>query len=169
MKVGTKQPVTAVTVICSLSRLMNIVAVISLLGMMLLTVSDVFLRFVFKNPISDSLSLTQYMMICTVFGAMAWCAAKGKHISVDLIISRFPEHTRAVVGSVTHFIIFGLCLLITWRSYLESLEVWKLNRASTILEIPVYPFYFVMTFGFALFCLVILLQLIEFLRKALKE
>ena len=66
---------TVERVVVSLSRVMNYVAAFSLVLMMLLSVSDVFLRSIFRYSIPDSQELIQYLMVCVGFLAMAWSAS----------------------------------------------------------------------------------------------
>jgi len=147
---------------------MNIVAMAVLVAMMLLTVSDVFLRYVFKKPILDSIHLTEYMMVCVVFLALAWCEVNGKHVTVDLIVSRFSPRIQAVFSSGTYLVELGLCSLITWQSFRETLAIKQLQKSSLLLGVPVYPFYFVLAFGCAIFSLVMLTKLIHHLYKTVK-
>ncbi|OGN91798.1 MAG: hypothetical protein A2Z70_00505 [Chloroflexi bacterium RBG_13_48_17] len=148
---------------------MNIVAMSVLVAMMLLTVSDVFLRYVFKKPILDSISLTEYMMVCGVFLALAWCEVNGKHVTVDIVVSRFSPKIQTIFSIGTYFVELGLCSLITWQSFLETLAIRQLQKASLLLGVPVYPFYFILTFGFALFSLVMLTRFIYYLYEAVKR
>lgn len=154
--------------IYSIGRLMNIVAMVVLLAMMLLTVSDVFLRYALKKPILDSIPLTEYMMVCAVFLALAWCEVNGKHVTVDIIVSRFSPRIQAIFSSCTYIIELGLCFLITWQSFRETLVIRQLQKTSLLLKVPVYPFYFILTFGFALFSLVMLTRFIHYSYKAVK-
>lgn len=155
-----------IKIIISLSRVVNIIAMVSLSAMMLLTVLDVFLRYIFKRPIADSFELTEYLMVCTGAFALAWCAAKGGHIRVDLVVSRFSPRVQAVLDGITHLFGLGICSLIAWRSLSEALVV---RKTTTLLGVPAYPFYLVLTLGFALLCLVMVAQLIEYLCKAVRK
>ncbi|MEW6666182.1 MAG: TRAP transporter small permease [Thermodesulfobacteriota bacterium] len=156
-------------VIRSLSRIMNSVACGVLVLMMLLTVSDVLLRSLLRRPILGTTELTENMMACLAFLALAWCAVERSHLKVDLVMMLFPPRVQAVVDSITS--LAGLCLvgLITWRSFLEAGVVKELKIESSLLGIPAFPFYYVMAVGFAMLCLVMLMRWIEEMRKAVKE
>jgi TRAP-type C4-dicarboxylate transport system permease small subunit len=75
---------------------------------------------------------------------------------------------QAIVDSLT--LLAGLCLvgLISWRSFLEAMVVKELNIESSLLRIPAYPFYYVMAVGFAILCLVMVVQFVEVVGKAVK-
>lgn len=155
--------------VASLSQALNIGAVIALVLMMLLSVADIFLRNSIKYAIPDSQELVQYLMICVGFWAMAWRAVKNGHVAVDLLVNRFSPRTQAVFDCITYFLGLGVCALISWRSFLEVPIVFRLNQSSIYLHVPVYPFYFILALGIAVLCLVMLTQLIQSIRKAVKK
>ena len=48
----------------------------------------------------------------------------------------------------------ALFVVIAWRSYLQSDLVREIKESSQLLEIPYYPFYWLVAFGSLLFALV---------------
>jgi len=139
-----------------------------LVAMMLLTVTDVFLRYVLKNPVPDSQAITEYLMICVAFLGMAWVAVKNENITVDLIVPRFSQRIQAIFDSVTYLLGLGVVVLISWRSFSEAPVVREIGMDSLLLGIPEYPFFIVLGFGLAILCLVMLIQFIQHLYKAVK-
>jgi TRAP-type C4-dicarboxylate transport system permease small subunit len=157
-----------VTPIISLSRVILIVSTVILVAMMLLTVSDVFLRYILKNPVPDSQEITEYLMICVAFLGMAWVAVKNENITVDLIVPRFSPRVQAIFDSVTYLIGLVVVALISWRGFVEGIAVRQIGMDSLLLKIPEYPFYIVLGFGLAILCLVMLIQFVQHLNKAVK-
>ena len=149
-----------------LSRIMNILASAVLVAMMLLTVSDVCLRYFLRRPILGTTELTENMMVCLAFSALAWCAAQQGHLKVDLVMSRFSPRIQAVCDSLTLMVGLIMVALIAWRSFMEGLVVRELNIISSLIKIPAFPFYFVVAVGCALLCLVMAVQLIQNVHKA---
>jgi len=158
-----------VKLINALSRAMNIAASTVLAAMMLLTVSDVFLRYFLRRPILGTTELTENMMVCLTFFGLAWCAVQHSHLKVDLVMSRFSPRVQAIVDAITCFA--GLCMvaLIAWRSVLEAVMVQQLNIISSLLKIPAFPFYYVVAVGCALLCLVMVTQVIQSIKKAVQR
>lgn len=159
----------AMKAIRSLTRVMNVVACGVLGLMMLLTVSDVLLRYFLRRPILGTTELTENMMACLAFLSLAWCAVERNHLKVDLVMRLFPSKVQAIVDTITS--LAGLCLvgLIAWRSFLEAMVMKELNFESSLLSIPTFPFYYVMAAGFAVLCLVMVMQLIQDMGKAVKK
>jgi len=152
----------------SISRGMGFIAICILVAMMILTVLDVFLRRVFNSPIPFSLELVEFMMVVTGFLGLAWCAMSGAHIRVDLIVSRMPARAQGIIDSLCYLAGFGISAIIAWRSVMESLAIRKLHTESTVLGIPIFPFYWVVAAGFAALALSILILLARSLKEAAK-
>ena len=145
---------------------MGFIAVCILVAMMILTVLDVILRRVFNSPIPFSLELVEFMMVMTGFLGLAWCAMSESHIRVDLIVSKMPTRVRGIIDSLCYLAGFGISGIIAWRSVMECLAIRKLHTESTVLGIPIFPFYLVVAAGFAALALAILILLARSLKEA---
>jgi len=105
------------------------------------------------------------MMAIVVAFALAYTQVHKGHVSVDLVISRFSPRVQAVINTITYFLGLGIFSLITWRSiiYAESLRLGGFT--SSALYIPIYPFVYVIAFGSAILCLVLIYNLFEHLTQ----
>lgn len=153
-------------VIHLLSRLMGYAATAVLVLMMMLTVTDVFLRYFFNAPITGTTEITELMLVVVVFPAFAWTAVSGKHIKVDLIVDLLPPRIQKILDSITLTASLVVFIIITWRSLLEAMDV---RSSTSLLSMPHAPFYWVLTIGFAMFCLAILALLIENIMKEVED
>ena len=65
-----------------------------------------------------------------------------------------------------HLLSLGFYALVVWMSLLESKDMWLVYKdVSTILSIPVYPFYFLFTIGFFMLCLALIFNMIQVLKE----
>ncbi len=142
----------------SFSQLVGFAVSLVIAFMMLLTVADVLGRFLFRAPITGTPELTEFMMIVIVFPALAWCALAGRHVLVDLIIKRFSPSIQAFIKTITLLLSLLIYVILTIASFYESIEV---NTKTGLLRIPHAPFYWIMSLGFALFCVAILVLLVR--------
>lgn len=156
-------------IIISLSRVMNIFASGILAAMMLLTVSDVFLRYFFRRPILGTTEITESMMACLAFFALAWCAVQKGHLKVDLVMSRFSPKVQAVFDSMTSFAGLIIVALMAWRSFLEGVAMQQMNIISSLLKIPAFPFYYVVGLGSTVLCVVMATQVVQNIEKVVKN
>ena len=147
---------------------MNIIAGGVLAAMMLLTVLDVFLRYFFRRPIIGATEITENMMVCLAFFALAWCAARRSHLKVDLVISIFSHRVQAVFDTLTGLAGLVMVALITWRNFIEAIAIKELNIVSSLIKIPAFPFYYVIALGCAVLCLVMAVQVVQEFRKAIQ-
>ena len=147
------------------SRILAMAASFVLAAMMLLTVADVVLRWLFKYPIIGTTEITESMMACIAFFALAWCASEKSHLKVDLVVDHLPRRLQGALDSFTTLVGLGLVALIAWRSFLEGRAVQEMNLISSLIKIPAFPFYYVISLGCILLCLVMILQLFDHLKK----
>lgn len=152
-----------------LSRLMGIIAICVLVLMMLFTVLNVVMRAFFNSPIPGDVELIEVGMVCVGFLGLAWCALRGMHISVDLVVSFLPKRIQAVFDSFGYLIGLGISILLAWRGFLEGIGNRDLNSLSATLGFPMYPFYWVVALGYGVLCLAILVLLVRSLSEAIKK
>jgi TRAP-type C4-dicarboxylate transport system permease small subunit len=153
-------------VLNSLSRWMGYVSSAIIVVLMLLVTSDVCGRYFFNNPIIGASELARFMMIIIVFPALAWAALAGKHIKVDILVERLPPRVQAIVSSIMLLAALGIYGIITWRSALYSMEV---DNITSMLRLPQSIFYWIMTVGFAVFCLSIIALVIKSIAGVVKR
>jgi TRAP-type transport system small permease protein len=134
--------------------------------MMFLTAFDVILRYVFNKPIMGAFELTEYMMAIVVAFSLAYCYVLKEHVTVDIVVNRFPQRAQAIIDSITSLIGFGIFCLITWQSGLQTKIQLDSGLTSAVLLIPAFPFVAVVAFGSAVLSLAILAFFFESLSKA---
>ena len=137
-----------------------------MIGLMLLTVGDVVLRYFFNAPILGSFELTEFILVVMVFFAIPWATVKKANVRVDLFVGRLPLRVRTIFDIVTCFMGLIVTALFAWYTVPQAIYIWRLYSVSDMLEIPVYPFYFMVAFGFFLLFFVLVANLIEFIKKA---
>lgn len=149
------------SVIDRLSQWLGILATVFVMAIMVLTVIDVLLRFVFNFPIQGSVELCEYFIVMGGFLGAAWCAVKGGHVKVGMIIDRLSPRAQCIADVVNYVLGIIVIPLVSWRLFIQGDNVRIEDITSSNLEIPAFPFYYLAAFGFAILALVILVQLIK--------
>ena len=147
-------------------------SVVLLAVMMMLTVVDVTLRYLFDSPIIGGMEMTEYIMVCVGTLGLAWCALQGAHIRVDLIVSKLPMKSQNVIDIINYLLVIGIALLITSQTFLRAGIVRRLGMSSAMLDIPQYPFLLVVSFSYLLLlatAIMLLVQAISSLRAKEKK
>jgi len=152
----------------SVCRILGHAVIGVILLMMLLTVADVFMRYVFSDPITGTTEISEIMMVCLLL-AMGWAAVNGNHITVDAIMNRMPKRFQAISDIIVFLVSFGIFAIIAWRSYLAGLFTLEYNRVSALLKIPDGPFYILLGVGYGFLCLSIIPILVNRIKEAFKR
>ena len=152
-----------------ISQVVNSVGIGIIVAMMLLTTVDVSLRYLFNRPILGGVELTEFMMLLVVSFGLAYTQVNKGHIFVELITSKFSPRAQAIIESIGYFLCFVIYLLIVWQAVVQAQVQWLHDIKSGALEIPKYPFYFVLAFGCFLLSLVFLVDLIESISRVVRK
>ncbi len=121
-----------------LSSFTNVIAGVSLLCLMFLTVADVILRS-FKRPILGTYELVSFLGVI-VFGlSLPFTSWMRKHIYVDFVILKFSRRVRNIFNIVTRWLVIFLFSWIGWNLIEYGMDLQKTGEVSTTLHIPFYP------------------------------
>ena len=143
------------------NRVMAYVAAIALVGMMMITVADVFGRYVLNNPINGTWELVGFMLVCAGSWGLGYCQVKKGHIRVDFLLHLFPEKVQAILTSLAYFLGFAAFSLLCWRCILYTQYFLSITRgnATDTLHIPIFPFVLILATGTGMLALVLLFDL----------
>ena len=155
-------------IINSLSEVMLYAAIAVVVAMMLLTVSDVFLRYVFANPITGTTEVTEFMLVCLLLG-VAPCALARAHIRVDALVQRLKPRVQAILDIILYIIGLGMTAILAWQGFTKSLHVLEYGAKSSMLDIPNFPFYVILVISFTILCLAMVVLLIQRTSEAIKK
>lgn len=150
-------------IITNLSRWMSYISMSMVALMTFLTVIDVTGRYLSKwfawaSPVTGTPELTKLMMVITVFFGLSWCAVSNKHLKVDILMNRFPRKVQFIVDTITMVAVLAMFAVITWQSFLEAGSV---VAVTSLLQLPLSPFYWLMAIGLAMFCLSVVVLIIR--------
>jgi TRAP-type C4-dicarboxylate transport system permease small subunit len=146
-----------------LSRLIFIIAGTSVMFIMFLTVADVILRY-FRRPILGAYELVAFSgAIATGFSLPFTSWVKG-HISVDFLISRFPQRIRNTFNIVTRCLVIGLFLITGWNLIQYGMDLKRAGEVSLTLQIPFYPIAYGIGGCCFVLCLVLICDIIKIFR-----
>jgi len=156
-----------IKVVDFLSRISVFVGGTMLMGMMLLTAIDVFLRYFFGTPIQGSMEITQFMMCLLVTFGIVYCAVRKGHIRVELVLIHLPRRANRVLNMIAYSSSAIFFILISWQTFLHAKTSTKLT--SPVLFIPVYPFVYAVSIGMALLALVFIRSMVESIHEVMKK
>lgn len=151
-----------------LNRIAVTVAAASLVVMMMLTVADTILRYVFNQPILGAFELTEFMIILLVFFGLAYTQQTKGHVSIDLVADRLPRTAQGIMGLITSLLATGFISLMVWRQIVYAERLSNMNQVSRELGLPISPFVVCAAVGTAVFCLALLVDVVYSARAVKK-
>src|SRR5262245_13915446 len=105
-----------------------------LMALMVYTVVDVVLRYVFNRPFSGSLEITEFAMAAIVFLGIAYCGWLGGHVAVDILERPLENPKLRFVPVILTFISALLFAAIAWLTFTEALGT--MHRVSNMMRWP---------------------------------
>jgi len=151
------------------SRRARDIGAIVLMAMVLLVVVDVTLRRAFNSPLPFSFELIGIMLVVVVFCFVAYSTATGRHVSIDVLVARFSPKVRSRTDLCTDFLSAVLFGLIGWQSIVQGIHIWDAGVETGILNIPHYPFLFIVAFGSIVASLAVFFTIINYMVRAVRK
>lgn len=110
----------------------------ALIVMMVVTLFDVFLRYVFNSPIRSSYDLVETMMAVFVFHGMSTALLKRRNIVIDLIDSFAPRGAIAVLIRISDLLTIATLALYTYAMITPALQAFNYGDLKMELGLPVW-------------------------------
>lgn len=145
----------------AISRIFGVIAIVAIVLMMVMIVCDVFLRYVFNSPILGVVELTEIMMVAMGFFAVVYTTMKNDHVKVEILTNILPDISKFILDSIFHIISIIVLYFIAGQNLLESLEVMHRGKGTTLLNVPVYPFYLIISIGSGFTAIILFVRLIQ--------
>lgn len=106
----------------------------------LLILAEVFMRYLFGAPAVWTNELSQLLFGVYAIMAGGYIAITNEHVNVDIVHSKFPPRTRALIDiltSIMFFIFMGALLYFGVSLALESIETWEHSQSAW--NPPIWP------------------------------
>lgn len=129
-----------------------------LVSLMLLTTADVAGRYFFNRPITGVFDFTHFAVLIMTFLGLAYCGVQNGHVVIELFTQRLGRRTRRRLNRLVNLAGAVLFAVIAWRSVVQSIDVREFKESSQLMQVPFFPFYWLLGFGALLFALVMLLR-----------
>jgi TRAP-type C4-dicarboxylate transport system permease small subunit len=141
--------------------IVGFLSLVTLVVMMCITTADVILRYLFDSPIMGSFELTEILMVSMAGLSLAWCTLKSGHIRVDIITNMFSKKTNKSIDIINYIITAALCGFVVPALINRYIEGEKLDVRTYVLRIPEGPFVLLLTFGYFLTFLVLIVKTVK--------
>lgn len=125
------------------TRLAGIVSMVGLFLIALLTVIDVALRWLFSAPVEGQADIAEALLpiiIAATFVSAAWGRP---HVGIRFAGNLLGRRVRRVLDLISDLAIAAFIALIVVQFWTYAGEIAEENRQTWVLQIPLYPFWYV--------------------------
>lgn len=140
-----------------------------LVCMMLLITFDVVSRYFFNKPVQGTFELVEVMMGVVVSLSIAYCGLQRGHVSVELLTDQLSVKPRRIVDIIHTVVCIVFFAAVSFKVSQQAVVIKESETVTVLLEIPIYPFLWILSFGAALLALVYFSQLIHMFKKELSQ
>jgi TRAP-type C4-dicarboxylate transport system permease small subunit len=134
------------------------VAGCALVGMMLLTSADVVGRYV-GYPIRGTFDIVGLLGTVVAALPLAYTQILKRHVATEFMAIFGSKSAQVIANILVCLLSMGAYVVISWRCFVLGTKYWAVGRVSDTIEIPIYPFTYVLAFGCILISLVLLADL----------
>ena len=147
-------------IIAQISQVLDRAAGFCCFAMMVLVACNVIGRKVFNFPVTGTIELVQILFALTVGLALANCAVKGGHITIDFVAEYFPDWFQKTARILTITITVATVSVSGWMlvGYADTLR--ETGRYTGSLKIAYYPFVYLIAIGFFIYALVEIMKIL---------
>jgi len=109
--------------------------------MMIITVSQVLLRYIFRSPLTWTDQISGYFLVILVYVASPWMAFVDGHIRIDVLYRTFKGNVKNVFDIIILLFIITYGAVMTWQTTIMSIDSFTMNILSSAdLRVPLFPF-----------------------------
>lgn len=134
--------------------------VVVIIALTLMTVADIIMRRFFSMPFAFSFEVTQLMLVLIVFCSIPYSTSRLRHVSIEVLVETFPKKLRRRIDIFGDFFCAAVLAMICWQSIEKGFRTYNIGTMTGELEIPLYPFYFFVSFGATVACISLIVKII---------
>ena len=165
-----KTPLSFDRVILRISQVMAITSAVIIMAMMLFTVTDVFLRYVFRKPLIWNYDLQSVLIVCVIFLGIAYVQFQRRHIQIDIVTARLSKNNQLWFQVVNNLVFLCFTALIAWQMSLQTLGAIRLNDyLEGIVRIPLWPAKASITLGSGFLSIAVVINIFNDFRSLLRS
>ena len=157
------------------SNWLNWVAGIGLVGMLTLTVGDIIgiklaqAGVPFFRPIPGGIEVVAFLGVVVTGFAIAYTQILRGHIRVEFVTMRLPQRVQGAIAAFVTLLGLVLFVLLAWQSVEYGLSLQATGTVSMTQRIPFYPFVHAIAFCCIPICLLLVVEFVRSVTKAVKK
>ena len=146
------------------------ISAVLILFIMIVTVVDVVLRYIFKAPLKGAYEFSEIFFLSSVFLGTAYTQLCRGHVKVDLLVSRLSSKVNLILEICMLLIALPICGLLTWQgaeAFLKSFSTGEYRWG--LMKMPLWPARLMIPVGVCALCLMIIGELLVNFNKLFSQ
>ncbi len=128
-----------------LESALQLVAALCLAALALLTLTDVFGRYLLHFPVRGAVEMTEVLMVGVIFAGIVLATRARAHVAVDLLSLHLGARALWLQQCFSHLAATLISLLLALVSWEQALSALDFGDRTTMLGIPLAPVVFFMS------------------------
>jgi|WetSurMetagenome_2_1015567.scaffolds.fasta_scaffold638796_1 TRAP-type C4-dicarboxylate transport system permease small subunit len=148
-------------ILLKISKTMSAVGAVVFLAMMLITVTDVVGRSAFLHPLEGASELVGLLLVIGATWGMGYCQLNKMHIRINIFTEKMSQRNQKIFWIMTYLVSSLAAGGVAWQGIIKTAHYITATRGqiTNVLEFPYWPFWLLMTIGFAWVCFIFLIEL----------
>jgi C4-dicarboxylate transporter DctM subunit len=139
---------------------------IIVMAMMVLTTADVFLRYVFNNPLDWNFELQSLLLVGVAYLGISYVQSQRRHVCMDVLPARLPKTNQLQLQLFGDIIFLFLMAIITWQMGIQAWNAWVTGDfVWGAVDFPLWPVKWAITLGTGLFSLRLIADILSNFRN----
>jgi len=124
--------------------LLGVAASAILMGMMLLTFTDVVARYVFSRPLRGAFEVTELMLLVLIFAGLPLVSFTDEHAVMDFVDRVLSPRGLMLTQRLVQAVSAAFMFLLGWLTWLKADRIWAYRDSTDVLRIVYGPFVYFM-------------------------
>ena len=151
----------AESIIKKITGVVSIISYVGFFGVMAVTIADILIRWITGKPILGVYEIVERIMICAVFASFAYTQTENGHVQITMLISKFPQKLRFFVMTLNNLLSAAVIVLTAYAAYRQCMVAMSSHYTTGVLQIPLWPFYWVEIVSMVVLCLAFLFHAVK--------
>ena len=143
-------------IVKKITFVMSMLSYGGVVAIMILNVADVIMSKVFNKSITGAYEITEVLLLCTIMASFAYGQTKKTHINITMFIKPLPGAIKFLIFGIMGLLSTGTAAVVGYAAILQAQSAITKGAVTSVLMIPMYPFYYVEAIAMFIFAIALL-------------
>ena len=144
----------------TMTNFLTVIAVVATLAMLVITITDVIMRFFLNLAFFGAAEYVRMTMICIV-PAFAAAMLADRHVRVGILVDKLGRRGQLIFDTISVILTGGICSVIAWQIFTTVQFAIKFKDFYMLSLTPKWPFLLIFCCSMAVLVLAVIVVLIQ--------